>query len=335
MHFSPIKPVLYNRYMDVPAEIASNAPAIIEHGAHWVAAHIEGEIGDFAWKQVVRSLARVFPALAEADPRELAKRMTRVEETLYATQDELTLLKARHPQQDIEMEMLEPAAQDFVSDAFAAVMESPNPEKRRLLGRLIAQRLYAQTESEEELYLRQAESITRRANQAQLWALATLYLVHYPLLPPGLSRDQIYRWMDDHLLPILEVVAKDDPSYETLDYLTSLGAVRYDGSDQSDNLVIGTHAPSIEQRVLQATNEHFEPFSSKPVGHFYKNAYDLYEGKFSKDAGQERISLAPYTLTVPGFKVAQAVVEQLVREHEAKAILSSDASALKRITTDV
>lgn len=297
--------------MDFPAEIVNNATAIIDHSSHWVTRHVEGQLGDFAWKQVMRAIGNVFPALAEIDPRELAKRMGRMEEAFYGLQDELDALKSRFPQYNIDAELLEPSAQDFVSDAFVAIMESPSNEKRNLLGRLIAQRLYATTESRDELYLRQAESLTRRMNTPQLWAMATLYLVHYPALPIGLSRDELYIWMDKNLLPVLDVVCKVMPTDEDLDYLTSLGAVTNDGSATSNNLSLSEHAPSIEQRVLQATSDHFEQLENKDRGRFYNRAYELYNGKLSREQGQVLISLSPYGLSVPGIKIAEIIVAQL------------------------
>jgi len=300
--------------MNFPPEITANVPAIIDYGHTWIIGHLEGQLGDFAFKQLLRAIGRVFPSLAEVDPRELVKRMGRMESAFYGMQDELRILRELNPDWDIDSELLEPAAQGFASDTFAAIMESPNADKRDLLGRLIAKRLYSETETANELYLRQAESVTRRAGQSHLWAIATLYLVHYPPLPSGLTREGMYAWMDANLWPILQIVCKTDPSYDDLDYLTSLGVVLYDGSDKSSNLTLSEHAPAIEQRVLQATNEHFVPMSGQSVGLFYKKVHELYEGKFSRTQGQERISLAPYTLTLPGFTIGSTIVERFLRE---------------------
>ncbi|HTU70331.1 MAG TPA: hypothetical protein VMF11_08395 [Candidatus Baltobacteraceae bacterium] len=235
-------------------------------------------------------------------------------------QDELQVLAMRFPDHQVAREMLEPAAQDFVSDAFLAVMESPSPEKRTLLGRLIAQRLYAKTESSNELYLRQAEMLTRRMNTSHLWVAATVYLVHNAPLPQGYKRDDVYGWMDRNLWPVFSVVCKNVPTYDELDYLSSLGVVTYDRSDRSDNLSLSSHAPSLEQRLLHASNEHFEQFAVVRRGRFYDRAVELDEGKFSKEHGQELISLAPYALTVPGLRIAETMVTQIHEELVAPTV---------------
>lgn len=294
--------------MNIPAELLNNAPAIIEHGGQWVVGHIEGQVGDFAWKQIVRAIGRVFPPLAEVDPRELAKRMSRLETALYGLRDELS--KHLELSVGIEAEILEPAAQDFVSNTFSAVMESPDDVKRDLLGRLIAQRLFSETESTDELHLRQAAFITGRINRQQLWALGTLYLINYPPLPSTITRDAAYLWMDENLWPVLQRICVQDPTAEDLAYLASLGAVLYDQSDVSQNLA-NAHAPPVEHRILQVSGEHFPQVPGQRFGEFYLNASQLYVGEFSRTEGVERISLAPYTLSPPGFRIAFTIVQRL------------------------
>lgn len=306
--------------MNIPAEIANNAPAILEHSSQWVISHVEGQLGDFVWKQLIRAIGRAFPTLAEIDPRELATRVRRMEQAFAGLNEELARLRNVDVAIDVETELLEPATQDFVTDTFAAVMESPDDEKRHTLGRLVAQRLFTTTETADELCLRRAESLARRMNRAHLWTAATLYLVHYTPLPSGMSRADVYSWMDAVLLPILDKVCPSAPSYGDLDYLTSLGAVHYDRSDKSANLVSSRHAPAIEQRVLQETHEYPVPLSNNPRSLFYERASLLYEGKVSRENGIELISLAPYALTTPGFRLGQTVTNQLLDEAAAARI---------------
>src|ERR1700693_4443559 len=109
-----------------------------------------------------RTLYRWYPVLADSDPKELSKRVVRLETTIEGMGEALTALQSeRDGELPSDDEMEEPGTQEFLTDAFAAAMESPDEEKRRVLGRLIAQRLYAQTESSDELYLRQALAIAR------------------------------------------------------------------------------------------------------------------------------------------------------------------------------
>ena len=299
--------------MDFPVEILNDVTAIIEHGSQWVAAQIPGDLASIGLRQVLyMTLAKRLPFLRSLGPAETKLRFERLEETVSGLQDELHKQRSEHPDHSIDVELLEPATTTFFVHAFEAAMESPDANKRDLLGRLIARRMFMKTESSDELYLRHAESITERLNRQHLYAIATVYLVRYAPLPSGHTRDTMYKWMDEHLLPALQTVAAADPTYDDLDYLTSLGAVLYDGSDHSNNLLIGETTPAIESRVLQATLGHFEPFSNKPVGHFYETTYELFEGKFSKENGQERISLAPYTLTIPGLTIGAAVVDRIL-----------------------
>ena|SRR5579864_3822573 len=121
--------------------------------------------------------------------------------------------------------MREPTAQDFVRDAFAASMETPNVEKQELLGRLIAQRLYATTESTDELNLRQALSLLSQMNAAHLKLLGALYLVqNLPVPTARMTRKELDDWFDATLLPPLISLGIADPNYQDLTYLVSIGA---------------------------------------------------------------------------------------------------------------
>ncbi len=300
--------------MNFPAEIIHNVPAILDYTSHWFSGHIETEPGDFLWRQGLKTLARFFfPSLKEADPNELLKRIQRLEAGALGMDDELRCLHSQCPDYDIALELTEPSTQDFVSDTLAAMMESPSEEKRDLLGRLIARRLYAKTESSEELYLRQAQSLSRRMNKRHLYALATLSLVRSAPMPKFESRDLAYRWLDRHLWPILQIVSDVDPTFEELNYLTSLGAVLYDGSDVSDSLSLSSSASPIEQQIFNATHEFVSPAVVITDSKFFRASSELYRGKISRAKGVERISLAPYTLTLPGTTIASTIILAFLR----------------------
>lgn len=298
--------------MNVPAEIANYAPAIVDFCRDALVKGLETQLGTFAWRQIRRALARNVPVLKDADPRELLIRMERMEATLRGFSSQLRSLKGESggvlPADD---EMLEPATQDFIADAFAAAMESPSEQKREVLGCLIAERLYSATESREELYLRQAFAITRRANQRHLEVLAMLLLVHTPPLPVRkMTRAQLNRWFDDKLLKVVDQVSKTKIRFDDLHYLVSIGAVEF--SEQEQYSTIGgmsSHAASIEQVMVRATREHYLPEQTMTDGRFYQAVRDLFYGRPSKDEGDEDPALAPYTLTASGRTVARLVLK--------------------------
>ncbi len=225
-------------------------------------------------------------------------------------EEAMRALRQQRPNYDTAAELQEPATQEFVVDSLAAMMESPSEEKRELLGRFIAKRLYMATESSEELSLRQAEATAQRMNRRHLYALATLYLVHYTPVPTGLSRQEIHAWMDKRLLPVVKVVAETDPSPEELSYLTSLGVVHYDASDTSEAIIATSRPPAIEQNIISATGETLSFGSRFDLGAFYKWAKDLYNGSPPMRGGPNRGPVAPYILTAPGLTIAETVLER-------------------------
>lgn len=305
--------------MNVPAEIMQSAPAILDYGSNWFATHLEAAPGDFLWNLGSRALARLlFPSLREADPAELLKRIQRLEAGALGTEQALKWLSQQNPDHDIVDELHEPAAQEFVVGTLAAIMDSPSDDKRDLLGRFIAQRLYVATESPDELHLRQAEAMAERMNRQHLFALATLSLVHDTPLPEGLSRPEIHRWLDENLLPVKKIVAAVDPTYVELDYLASLGVVHYDRSDTRQALLLNSHAPAIEQNIFSATGDYPAPVEEYDYGEFYAWATELYEGRSPKH-GPPRISLAPYILTPPGRRIASTIVERFLGARVANA----------------
>jgi hypothetical protein len=197
--------------MQIPPDVAQNAAELLKYGGQWFIDHLEAVPGDFVWNQGTKALVwTLFPKLTEVDPRELRRRIERLEAGTKGMDAQIRILRKERPDHDIESEPREPATQEFVVDSLAAMMESPSEEKREVLGRFVAERLYVETESPEELNLRQAESLTERMNRRHLYTLATLYLVHSTPLPQGVSRRQIHAWMEHRLLPIARVVADVD-----------------------------------------------------------------------------------------------------------------------------
>lgn len=295
--------------MQIPPDVAQNATELMKYGGQWFIDHLEAGFGDFVWSQSTKALVRtLFPKLAEADPRELRRRIERLEAGAKGMEAQINILREEWPDRNIEPELQEPAAQEFVVDSLAAMMESPSEEKREVLGRFVAERLYVETESPQELNLRQAESLTERMNRRHLYALATLYLVHVTPLPQRVTRGEIHAWMERQLLPISRIVADVDPSYGELSYLSAIGAVLYDGSDTRGALITTSHAPAIEQNIFSATGDLLSPVTDYDLGEFYEWARLLHEGRSPKH-GDARISLSSYTLTPPGALIAWTVLE--------------------------
>jgi hypothetical protein len=307
-------------HLVLPPEIAQNAPAILEYSKHWLATKLEGEVGNFAFSQIKRALRKFLPDLNTADPKELFNRLGRVEAAVQGLADEVSELQARGLGMPHDDEMREPKAQDFVKDAFAAAMETPNPEKQEILGRLIAGRLYAATESTDELQMRQALTLLAQMNAGQLKLLATLCLVQDPPVPDRkVTRGELAQWFDAELLPPLISLDITDPSYQDLEYLVSIGAATYSDRVQQE-LYSGMlqHAQNIERKALVATEE-YVTFASPSPGEFYKRAIDLHSGKHTRGQGIDRIALGPYVPTAAACIVAAAVVENVRRRGKREA----------------
>jgi hypothetical protein len=101
------------------------------------------------------------------------------------------------------------ATDAFVTQALEAALESPFEAKQVLLGRLIAERLGAETESADDLFLREALRIIRQSNQAQLFALGALYLVHHPPVS-FMPHEAMREWWDTDYLPLLQRMVADN-----------------------------------------------------------------------------------------------------------------------------
>jgi hypothetical protein len=297
--------------MHIPPEVAQSATSLLDYSGNWFLSHLEAAPGDFFWHQGTKALVRLFfPKLAEVDPKQLRSRIERLEAGALGMESEVQALRKRYPAYDIGPELQEPAAQEFVVDSLAAIMESPSKDKRDLLGRFIAKRLYVTTESPEELTLRQAEAMAKRMNREHLFALATLYLVHDTPLPHGLKMREANVWMDERLMPIVAEIAESEPSLEELRYLTSLGVVHYNARDTSDNLRVSNPTSAIEQTLHRGTGEMVSFGNAQHPGAFYKWAKRLYDGKPVGRGAPVLVSLAPYVLTPPGLTIAKTVLER-------------------------
>jgi hypothetical protein len=299
--------------MNFPVEISYDPVQILDYGKNWLIEHLQGQLGDIAWRQVIRALGTFIPVLRTADPHELRTRVGRVEATVAGLADEIERLRAICQCQPSNEEMREPTAQDFIADSFAASMESPSEDKRTLLGRLIAQRLYVSTESSDELLLRQALSLARKMNEGQLRLLATISLVEDPPILSGMNRQQLYTWYDANLLNVLRSLKITDPDYGDLQYLVSIGAVTHDWRIQ-EQLYSGLreHAPNMEQKLFRATGEH-ATFGNLPHGEFFREAMRLSDGHFTKRSGLDRVGLAPYEPTAADRILGSELVEHYRR----------------------
>jgi hypothetical protein len=296
--------------MNVPAELLQNVPAMVNFGKETLIKGLEGELGAFMFRQFRRVLEPYIPALAQVDEREMQLRVRRLEAMAFGFSDEMEQRKS-HEDFVIAEELDEPTTADFVVGALQAAMETPSHEKQQLLGRCIARRLGSQTESDEELYLREALSIVRRCNAEHLYVLATVRLVRHTPLPNNITRDEAQTWLDEALLPLLERAVAHEPRTEVLDYLVSVGAVSYSEREWYD--VAGgmsSHASAIEQHLIESTREHQLVVPGlAPQGLFYQQAVQLDQGSFSRELGMETVALAPYTLTAPGMTIAITMLD--------------------------
>jgi hypothetical protein len=314
--------------MNIPAELLRNVPAMIDFGKEAFIKGFEGQVGAFMFRQIGRVLGPYIPALAQVDPREMALRVRRLEMAAFGFSDEMEELAAEG-EAVLPEELDEPTAGDFVADALHAAMDTPSTVKQEVLGRSIVRRLSARTESPEELYLRQALSIVRRCNNDHLYALATLRLVRHTPLPENLSRDDAQGWLDDTLLPLLERAAANDPQSDVLDYVVSIGAAFYSEREWYDVASgMNSHAPSIEQRLIESTWGHEIVVPGlAPQGRFYQLAVRLDQGESNEESGTEAVALAPYSLTAPGIAVAKTVldvIETSIRTAAAEHMTNRD-----------
>ena len=307
--------------MNIPPEVARDLPTLVTFVKGSLLSGLEGQVGSFALRQLRRGFSRYISVLREADPRELELRVGRTETTLLALSAQITAIQSEGdvgaPDED---EMREPATGDFVADAFAASMESACAEKREVLGALIAQRLYVDTESEDELYLRQALEVTRRSNRTHLNLLATLSMVHNPPRPRvKMHREEVEQWLDENALSLLNTVCSDAFSTSELQYLDDIGAVNYSREVEVQTIGFGSgrSAPPVAQMIIEETGEQF--LNAPGVGHgaFYERASALYIGRFSRETGFEELPLAAYHPTRAGYVVAKGVLDSIAYRNYA------------------
>jgi hypothetical protein len=301
--------------MNIPPEVVRDLPTLVAFVRGSLLSGLEGQVGGFTLRQLRRAFGRYIPVLRDADPHELELRIGRAETTLLALSSRITAIQSDYeigaPDDD---EMREPATGDFVADAFSASMGSPCAQKREVIGVLIAQRLYAATESEDELYLRQALEVTRRSNKAHLNLLATLSMVHNPPRPTvKMHREDVEKWLDENAFSLLNTVCSDTFTTSELQYLDTIGAVNYSNETEMQTIGFGgaRRAPPVAQMIIEETGEQF--LNAPGIGHgaFYEKASELYSGRFSREAGFERLPLAAYRPTRAGYIVANGVLDSI------------------------
>jgi hypothetical protein len=236
---------------------------------HQIALHVVNVAGDESVKVVVdaalqpakdlvrREVARRF-GLAVDDPGEvriLKLEFERVKETVAALSATLTERAAENPNwKTITDEADEPSTRRFVSDAFDASASTTLESKRMLIGVLIARRLEAKTDSDEEILLRRALTTVEDLSENQLRILAAASLVQ---MPP-IHREQIFfpsldaaeKYLHDAYFRVARQLKNtlwlDEDEFGAL---VSVGAVRL--QDEGNALVVSEDAPPFDQWLHQ------------------------------------------------------------------------------------
>lgn len=209
------------------------------------------------------------------------------------------------------------ATDDFVATALQSAFESNSTAKQDLLGQLIGQRLYTETESSDDLFLREALGIAGRANQTQLFALGALYLVHEPP-ETHMDPESLVRWWDAEYMPLLKQFVGTGWGEDDLDYLERLGAVRRDRNVQGLSVRSGAnHGPVINNVLGRRSLSPADSVHARTATHSEFAIYcaRLHAGTAKTTAWPSLpFALEPFALTVPGGRVARTLIDSLTEK---------------------
>lgn len=153
-------------------------------------------------------------------------------------------------------EASEPAFEEFVEDAFDAAANTTADAKRLLLASMIAERLNAKTDSQEETNLRRSLAIVRDLNKSQLLLLAAIMLVQEfpsPGGPPPArfgSRAEAETWLRKRFGSLVVELKREQWNRTDFEILSSLGAIRITG-DFAIPGRLTSRADGIEQWLAQ------------------------------------------------------------------------------------
>lgn len=301
--------------MDFPPQVINDVQSVVAYGE----AYLGGKLTDlgvgFVLSLIRRGLVKTVPSLKHADPREIEIRLNRVESAMNSMAEELEAMREAEKGKPIEEESVEPRARRFIEEAFAASMESPSEDKRDLLGRLVARRLYVKSESTEELTMREALTVAEKLNDEYLRVLATLSLIHGPPTPVHqVTRGELYRWWDARLLPVLIALDVREPNYGELEHLVFVGAATL-SERVEEELYSGltSEADSIEQAAIQATGEYYSN-GAKITCDFYHRSHELLMGRYTKGMGKDLTPMGAFHPTPAGATIGALVIESVRRQ---------------------
>jgi hypothetical protein len=209
------------------------------------------------------------------------------------------------------------ATDDFVATALQNAFETTSSSKQDLLGQLIGQRLYTETESTDDLFLREALGIVARANQTQLFALGALYLVHDPP-QTFMPREALTAWWDSEYMPLLKQFVGSGWGEDDLDYLERLGAVQRDRNLNTLSTRSGpSHAPVINNVLGRRGFTAADGVDARASTHSEFAIYcaRLHAGTAKTTAWPSLpFALEPFALTVPGKRVARTMIDALTEK---------------------
>jgi len=287
-------------------QLATTAP---HEALHVLQNYAVDKAGDFVANALFRGVRRAvrpsFKSERELE-REDIEALGRLVEALIADvrRDELLLTRENDTDR---------ATDTFVAEAVSSALESPYPAKHMILGRLIGDRLRSETESRDELFLRESLRIVRGSNQNQLFALASLYLVHHP--PESLMPiESLFEWWDAEYFPLLQRFI-GGWNLDDLHYLERLGAVTIEDSADADVLRLSERpGPAIDSVLLRRGLGPAVRMSSHVPGRSNFAVYVslLHGGNAGSTVWPDPgIALFPFRLSVPGVRVALTIVNAL------------------------
>lgn len=281
-------------------------------------------VTDMLSKQIAKCLGI---SLDDADEDSLRVEIDRIKESMESFQAAMENLQ--HDRNTnwarIEEEAREPAAAKFVRMAVDIAANTTLESKRLLAGTLIAKRLQAATDSDEEILLRRALDAIEDLTENQLQLLAAASLVQSPRISwqpssENPSRDEVESALS-RLLPLacrfLDTLDFGEDQFGTL---ASVGAIRL--NDDTGALIVSESAEPFDAWMqLRGV----DPYDGIEGEWGTKESHDMFTRRFptistlralgAKPNGSETHQgrrLDDIIMTPLGWTIAQLVLDQML-----------------------
>lgn len=297
------------------------------HAAVRVASHVIEKVFDSLLKR----------AEAGDDAERIRVQNKRLKDTIESlrTDVEEALRLGYWNAQNAAREASDPGFECFVEDALTTSTSIRSESKRRLLGRLIAQRLQIGTPDEEEVALRRMLRVIPDLTEAQLLALAATWLINSLEAPDGgfADRDAAEAWLKGTYGQVLRHLQEMLPwTNDDLETLGAEGTLRLDIS-RKDALLISGNLDTIEQWLYRHGVPAHDQLTDDAGSEAWKERYRarfptivalrlLAQGHaflFEADVVQpETYPLAEMLLTPLGVSIGSIVLEQLLTQQHEK-----------------